>query len=108
VARIKLRLLGNLSHKNDIYDWDEKTPIKHPGLSSRRPAFRPTGDCSPCPNFSLEIRKSLYIGRVSFLTKQEQMVLCLVMLLLLTGWAVKTYRAAHPAPISIAPPAQKL
>jgi hypothetical protein len=30
------------------------------------------------------------------LTKQEQLVLCLVMGLLLTGWAVKTYRLAHP------------
>ena len=32
------------------------------------------------------------------LTKQEQLVLCLVLGLLLLGWAVKTYRAAHPAP----------
>jgi hypothetical protein len=31
------------------------------------------------------------------LTKQEQLVLCIVLGLLLTGWAVKTYRAAHPA-----------
>jgi hypothetical protein len=30
------------------------------------------------------------------LTKQEQLVLCVVLGLLLTGWAVKTYRAAHP------------
>ncbi|MGA3284514.1 MAG: hypothetical protein ABSD57_08655 [Verrucomicrobiota bacterium] len=30
------------------------------------------------------------------LTKQEQLVLCIVLGLLLTGWAVKTYRAAHP------------
>jgi hypothetical protein len=30
------------------------------------------------------------------LTKQEQLVLCLVLGLLLTGWAVKTYRTAHP------------
>ncbi|MGD0087460.1 MAG: hypothetical protein ABSC24_10055 [Verrucomicrobiota bacterium] len=29
------------------------------------------------------------------LTKQEQLVLCVVLGLLLTGWAVKTYRAAH-------------
>jgi len=29
------------------------------------------------------------------LTKQEQMVLCIVLGLLLTGWAVKTYRATH-------------
>jgi hypothetical protein len=30
------------------------------------------------------------------LTKQEQMVLCVILGLLLTGWAVKTYRTAHP------------
>ena len=30
------------------------------------------------------------------LTKQEQLVLVIVLGLLLTGWAVKAYRAAHP------------
>jgi hypothetical protein len=33
---------------------------------------------------------------MNVLTKQEQLVLCLVLGLLLVGWAVKTYRAAHP------------
>jgi hypothetical protein len=33
---------------------------------------------------------------VQRLTKREQMVLCILLLLLLTGWAVKTYRTAHP------------
>jgi hypothetical protein len=33
---------------------------------------------------------------VNQLTKQEQLVLCLVLGLLLTGWAAKTYRTAHP------------
>ncbi len=33
---------------------------------------------------------------VKYLTKQEQLVLCIVLGLLLTGWAVKTYRLAHP------------
>jgi hypothetical protein len=37
-----------------------------------------------------------YIIRVNRLTKQEQLVLCIVLGLLLTGWAVKTYRTAHP------------
>jgi len=32
------------------------------------------------------------------LTKQEQLVLCVVLGLLLTGWAVKRYRTAHPPP----------
>jgi hypothetical protein len=34
---------------------------------------------------------------VNRLTKQEQLVLCVILGLLLTGWAVKTYRAAHPS-----------
>jgi hypothetical protein len=35
------------------------------------------------------------------LTKQEQLVLCVVLGLLLTGWAVKTWRNSHPAPVAI-------
>lgn len=30
------------------------------------------------------------------LTRQEQLVLCIVIGLLLVGWAVKTYRTANP------------
>jgi hypothetical protein len=30
------------------------------------------------------------------LTKQEQLVLCIVLGLLLLGWGVKTYRTARP------------
>jgi hypothetical protein len=37
-----------------------------------------------------------YIARVNRLTKQEILVLSIVIGLLLTGWAVKTYRTAHP------------
>jgi hypothetical protein len=38
------------------------------------------------------------------LTKQEQMFLVVVLGLLLTGWAVKTYRTAHsPAAASVQP-----
>jgi hypothetical protein len=33
---------------------------------------------------------------VNRLTKQEQLVLCIVLGLLLTGWMVKVYRTAHP------------
>jgi hypothetical protein len=44
-----------------------------------------------------------YISPVNRLTKQEQLVLCIVLGLLLTGWAVKTYRAAHPAPVATQP-----
>jgi hypothetical protein len=41
---------------------------------------------------------------VTYLTKQEQAVLWLVLALLLTGLVVKTYRAKHPAALP-APPA---
>jgi hypothetical protein len=37
-----------------------------------------------------------YIDAVNRLTKQEQLFLAVVLGLLLTGWAVKTYRTAHP------------
>jgi hypothetical protein len=30
------------------------------------------------------------------LTRQEMNVLCLILALLLTGWAVKAWRTAHP------------
>jgi hypothetical protein len=43
---------------------------------------------------------------VNYLTKQEQLVLCVVLGLLLTGWAVKTYRAAHPSAAETAQPAK--
>jgi len=33
---------------------------------------------------------------MNWLTKQEQLVICLVLGLLLTGWAVKYHRATHP------------
>jgi len=38
---------------------------------------------------------------VNALTKQEQQVLCVVLGLLLLGWAVKTYRTAHPPVASV-------
>jgi hypothetical protein len=37
-----------------------------------------------------------YFRGVNRLTKQEQMVLCVIVGLLLTGLAVKAYRSAHP------------
>ncbi len=55
--------------------------------------------------FSLEIGGRAYIAAVKFLTKQEQLALCLIFVLLLTGWAVKTWRAAHPpAPVPATQP----
>ncbi len=59
----------------------------------------------PRPEFPLEIFGTAYIARVKFLTKQEQMALCLIFVLLLTGWAVKTWRTAHPAdPVPVVQP----
>jgi hypothetical protein len=34
---------------------------------------------------------------MSHLTKQEQLVLLMVVSLLVLGWAVKTYRQSHPS-----------
>jgi len=42
------------------------------------------------------LQDSSYSSAVIHLTKQEQKVLCVVLLLLLLGWSVKTYRTAHP------------
>jgi len=41
------------------------------------------------------------------LTKQEQLVLTVVLFLLLTGWAVKVYRTANPPAQPVAPADQK-
>jgi hypothetical protein len=41
-----------------------------------------------------------YIKGMNYLTKQEQLVLCIVVGLLLTGWMVKWYRTAHPAAVA--------
>jgi hypothetical protein len=49
---------------------------------------------------------SRYLVRVKGLTRQEQLVLCIVLGLLLTGWAVKTYRTAHPPPANTTQPAK--
>jgi hypothetical protein len=48
---------------------------------------------------------SVILPPMNRLTRQEQMVLCIVLGLLLTGWAVKAYRTAHP-PQPIETPAQ--
>ena len=44
-------------------------------------------------NFASFIR---YTAAVNCLTKQEVNVLILILGLLITGWAVRSYRAAHP------------
>jgi len=41
---------------------------------------------------------------VSRLTRQEQLVLCIVLGLLLMGWAVKAYRTSHPPAQTVARP----
>jgi hypothetical protein len=38
----------------------------------------------------------IILPAVNRLTKKEQLVLCISLGLLLTGWAVKAYRTAHP------------
>lgn len=43
---------------------------------------------------------------MNYLTRQEQLVLSIVLGLLLIGWMVKTYRTAHP-PVAAAVQAVK-
>jgi hypothetical protein len=45
------------------------------------------------------LRQSVKFASMVRLTKQEQMVLCIILGLLLVGWAVKAYRTAHPPQI---------
>ena len=42
-----------------------------------------------------------YLESVSRLTKQEQIVLCVVVGLLLSGWMVRAYRQAHPPAVPV-------
>jgi hypothetical protein len=58
----------------------------------------------------LELGRLLCLGLVyaslsfvSRLTKQEQWVLCVVLALLLVGWAVKAFRTAHPQQTTVLP-----
>ncbi len=53
--------------------------------------FHPTRCCRPA-NFH-------YIRAVNYLTRQERIVLYIVVGLLLTGWLVKWYRTAHPTAV---------
>jgi len=38
---------------------------------------------------------------MNYLTRQEQLVLSIVLGLLLIGWMVKAYRTAHPPAVSV-------
>lgn len=42
-----------------------------------------------------------YVLGTNWLTKQERRVLICALALLLTGWAVKYYRMAHPPAVSV-------
>jgi hypothetical protein len=51
-----------------------------------------------CPALLAQPAIFNYFASVKWLTKQEQLVLCAVIGLLLTGWVVKYIRAVHQAP----------
>jgi hypothetical protein len=51
--------------------------------------------------YNASLRQTICLAKLSpvkSLTKQEQLFLVIVLGLLLTGWAVKTWRIAHPPP----------
>ncbi len=59
---------------------------------ARSVAFRPWAGVPDCGRATIVI---LSCG-VNRLTRQEQLVICIILGLLLTGWGVKMYRTAHP------------
>jgi hypothetical protein len=62
--------------------------------------FRPNG-----PRNDVANRRDFdQSGAVPYLTKQQQWVLCVVIGLLLIGWAVKAWRTAHPPVQSVSGP----
>jgi hypothetical protein len=64
--------------------------------------FAEAGQILNCDRRTLAVQFLFrYIGAVNRLTKQEQLFLIIVLGLLLTGWAVKTYRTAHPPTATI-------
>jgi hypothetical protein len=104
------RLLGH-THRASLLNSDNKTHalgdfIRNSASTSHqanddpgRFIFDPNNANQTLPRRSW----SLYFAAVNrFLTRQEQLVLSVVLGLLLTGWAVKTYRLAHPPTVAAA------
>jgi hypothetical protein len=79
---------------NRKFGFYREAPRQGSGISSP--------DAGPPPQDLLVINLAFgHTVRMKGLTKQEQLVLCVVLGLLLTGWAVKTWRNAHPVPAAI-------
>jgi hypothetical protein len=64
-------------------------------LSGNAPRLKQLRDV---PRFAIHVHHSA----MKYLTTEQQKVLCIVLLLLLTGLAVKTWRAAHPRQEAVA------
>jgi hypothetical protein len=108
---------SNGSHNESLIDdfrfANETVALSLPrksGIVNGKSHRRPGTDSSFLASGRLGIRHGCrqrvfrYITVVNYLTKQEQMFLIVVLGLLLTGWAVKTYRAAHPpAAVAVQP-----
>lgn len=80
------------------------TRIATIGFRRRKPGDLCSSDGKPfcrderCrPNFIAVSDFFVYTGAVKFLTRQEQLVLAVVLGLLLTGLCAKYYRSGHPA-----------
>jgi len=59
--------------------------------------WRATAKFSPQNQPLLSLIDHVIFQTVLRLTRQEQLVLCIVLSLLLVGWAVKSWRTAHPS-----------
>jgi hypothetical protein len=57
----------------------------------------------PDTTWTCRFENKRYINAVNYLTKQEQMVLIIVLGLLFIGWTIKAYRTAHPSAVAVQP-----
>ena len=65
-------------------------------LELASPAFNHTRTMPEAKNLIVRLRPVNYFTAMFNLTRQQQMFLCSVLLLLLVGWTVRAWRIAHP------------
>ena len=99
-----------------LQQTESKVSIEMPALPGEFDAALPARAAPiPCENVIVHRSRLVNIARLRpvdyfdamfNLTRQQQLFLCSILLLLLVGWAVKAWRTAHPparATISAAP-----
>jgi hypothetical protein len=77
--------------------------VKDTILIALADASGPPGRQKPDTTQTCRFENKRYINAVNYLTKQEQMVLIIVLGLLFIGWTIKAYRTAHPSTVAVQP-----